>query len=184
MADSASPVNAVPGFQLAPATAASPQQVLLYTVNTTAPERIESVYMTVGYGTIEPTFQVFAIQLRDLSGVVLLEQPTPVLTATDSSDLTAVLGWSRLGNDSAQEAFALLDDMTTGTARAWANMRLPDLVLQSQSTVWLISYSDFETSSGTITVSDCSVTVTRNAGAVSTTSQVDINALLVPTTTG
>ena len=181
MAD-ASPVTLVAGFEIEPTDSADPFVQQLYQLQTVAPERIESVYLTIEYGTIEPTFQVAAIQLWDPAGNVLYEQPTPVLTATDSSDLLAVLTWSRLGNDSAQEAFFVYDDMASGYSRAWANMRLPDLVLPSQSTVQFLYWGVFETSSGTLPVSNCTVTTTRDAGAVSTTTQADINALLVPTT--
>ena len=179
----ASPVTLVAGFEIAPSTFGVPFVQQLYQLQTTAPERIESVYMTLAYGTIEPTFQAFAIQLWDPAGNVVSEQPTPVLNTADNSDLTVVLNWSRLGNDSAQEAFAILDDPDAEFSRAWANMRLPDLVLPSQSTVQFLSWADFETSSGTIPVDNCTVTTTRDAGAVSSTSSLDVFPLLLPQAT-
>lgn len=184
MTTPASPVTAVPGFQLQPNTTADGVEQLLYTVNTVNPERIESVYMTLAYSTIKPTFQTFAIRVRDTSSVILYEQPTPVFNAADNSDLTMVLEWSRLGNDSAQGMFSYLDDADAGYSRAWANMRLPDLVLAPLSTVSLVSWSFFETMTGTIPVSDCSVTVTRNAGAVSSTTALDLTPYLLPAAVG
>lgn len=172
MSTPASPVTTVPGFVLTPVTSADPQVIQLYQLQTQAPERIESVYMTLAYGTIKPTFQMFALQLRDAAGNVIFEQPTPVFTATDNSDLTMVLNWSRLGNDSAQSPPAVLDDGLSGFSRMWADMRLPDLVLAPQSTVQFLSWSDIETMSGTLPVSNCTVTTTRDAGAVSSTSSV------------
>jgi len=183
MAD-ASPIALVPGFEISPTDSADPFVQQLYQLQTTAPERIESVYLTIEFGTIEPTFQVAAIQLWDPAGNVLYEQPTPNLSATDSSDLVAVLTWSRLGNDSAQEPFFIYDDMSSGFARAWANMRLPDLVLPSQSTVQFLFWGAFETSSGTIPVSNCTVTTTRDAGAVSSTTAAQGIPLLTATDSG
>lgn len=179
-----SPVTTVPGFVLNAVGSGTPEVFQLYQVQTVAPERIESVYMTLAYGNVKPTNDVFALQLRDPSGVVLFEQPTPDLIGLDTADLVVILGWSRLGNDTAQLKFALHDDGATGWARAWANMRLPDLVLANGSTVQLLSWSNVETMSGTIPVSDASVTVTRNAGAVSTTTLADVLPLLTPTDEG
>lgn len=184
MTSPGSPVTLVPGFALQPASLPDPVVVQLYALQTTAPERIESVYMTLYYADAEPTFQSFAIQLRDIAGNVLYEQPTPVFTAMDTSNLTMVLCWSRLGNDSAQEPAALLDDGTSGFSRMWANMRLPDLVLAPGATVQLVSWSFFETSSGTVPVDNCTVTTTRDAGAVSDTSQVTGIPLYTDISTG
>ena len=183
MTTPASPVTLVPGFELQPISSTDPTVVQLYQLQTTAPERIEAVYLTLAYGTIKPTFQQFSVQLWDPAGNVVYEQATPMLTATDSADLTVTLQWSRQGNDSAQQAFFVWDDPDNGFARAWANMRLPDLVLASQSTVQFVSWSFFETSSGTIPVDNCTVTTTRDAGAVSGTTAVAYpQPYLVPAT--
>jgi len=171
MAD-ASPVTLVAGFEIQPNTGATPFVQQLYQLQTTAPERIEAVYMLLDYGGTEPTFQQFDIQLWDPAGNVLYEQPTPFLSATDNSNLTVALTWSRLGNDSAQSAFYIYDDMASGFSRGFANMRLPDLVLPSQATVQFLFWGAIETSSGTIPVSNCTVTTTRDAGAVSGTTTV------------
>lgn len=184
MTQPGSPVTTVPGFELQPNTDPGGVVVQLYQLQTTEPERIESVYLTLAYSTIKPTFQTFAVRLLDAANNILYEQPTPVFNAADNADLTVVLGWSRLGNDSAQQTFAYLDDPDAGYTRAWANMRLPDLVLAPSSTVQLVSWGFFETISGTIPVSDCSITTTRNAGAVSSTTAVDVTPYLLPAFNG
>lgn len=183
MTTPASPVTTVPGFTLAGPNITDPQLTTLYTLQSAAPERIEAVYFTIDYGSAQPKFDVFSVQLLDQSGVVLYEQPTPDIDAVDGSTLVAVFTWSRLGNDSAQEPAFVHDDMVNGWSRAWVNMRLPDLVLQPGSSVRLASWTDYGAESTVLLVSDAAVTVTRNAGAVSSTVNVnDILPLLVPTT--
>lgn len=172
MTSPGSPVTTVPGFEITPTIGVDPFVQTLYTLQTTAPERIEAVYMTLAYSTTKPVFQQYALQLVDISGNVVYEQPTPQLSATDNSDLEVVLTWSRLGNDSAQEAFYIYDDGTTGFSRAWANMRLPDLILAPGATIVFLFWGDIETPSGTIPVSNCTVTTTRDAGAVSDTTAI------------
>lgn len=183
MTTPASPVFAVPGFVIDATTSAGPEYIKIYTVQSAAPERIEAVYMTLDYGASEPTYQRYALELRDPSGVVVFAQPTPTLTTTDTNDLTVILCWSRQANDTAQQPFSLFDDPSSSASIAWANLPLPDLVLQPSSTVQFVNYSFFEVSAGTIPVSNASVTVTRNAGAVSATSPVAFpEPYLIPTT--
>jgi len=180
----ASPVVTAPDFSFLGGTASEPQSVTLYTTNPAIPERIETVYATIVFESNATIQDTFSLQLISQAGVVLYEQPTPTLKAVDGAVLTAFLTWSRLGNDTAQlPAFAQLfanDDIR----RTWCNMRLPDLVLGPNSKVQLLCWVDDGGEGGPIPVSNVAVTTTRDAGAVSSTSQVDINALLVPTTSG
>lgn len=184
MTSPGSPVTAVPGFAITPTVDATPFIQQLYQLQTVAPERIEAVYMTLAYSTTKPLFQQYVIRLQDAAGNIVNESATPQLSATDSSDLIVVLNWSRLGNDSAQEPFYIYDDGATGFSYAWCNMRLPDLVLAPNSTVQFLFWGAIETSSGTIPVSNCTVTTTRDAGAVSGTSAVDVTPYLLPAFNG
>lgn len=183
MTQPGSPVATPPGFQIEPVSGPDPFIQQLYQVQTTAPERIESVYLTVDFEDSDPEWIVFALQLWDANGTVLYEQPVPFFTAPDADDFRIVLVWSRLGNDTAQGAPATFSNADAVFAIGWANMRLPDLVLAPSSTVQFLSWSNFETSSGTLPVSDCAVTVTRNAGATSDTTALAFpEPYLIPTT--
>lgn len=172
------------GFTIIGAGADEPQVFTLYTLSGIYNERVESVYMTVPWGSNEHTNNVLVVQLVAPNGDILYEQATPPQLGVDDAPLESHLTWSRLGNDTAQLASAATLFENDDVRRSWCNMRLPDLVLAPLSIVNLLVYIDNGNESGDFTVSDASVTTTRNTGAVSTTSQVDINALLVPTTTG
>lgn len=181
MTTPANPVTTVPGFSLAGQAGAAGETTLLYTVSTTSPERIETVALELDYGSGEPTFDVFSLQLLDAAQNVLYEQATPDITATDGSTLVVKLVWSRLGNDSAQEKLFIHDDGASGFSLGWANMRLPDLVLASQSQVVLRSWTNETGELPPIDISTATVTVTRDAGDASTTTIADITPFLLPT---
>lgn len=147
-----------------------PQAATIYTVLGPDPERIETVYMQADFAIRAAATYLFSIQLVDASGVVLYEQVTSPLLTVDGAQLTAFPTWSRLGNDSSQaatyEKLFALDDIR----RAWPNMRLPDLVLQPQSSVRLVFWIDDGGEGSDVAVTNIATTVTRNAGAVSDTS--------------
>lgn len=158
-----------------------PQTAKIYTCSQADPERIEAIYARVDFPTNASIKDVFSVQLVDQSGVVLYEQATPPLLAVDSASLVAFLCWSRAGNDTAQ--LAAFEQLFANDAvrRAWVNMRLPDLVLQPQSYVNLLLWTDDGGESGTVPVTQIAITVTRDAGAGSTTTLADIAPLLSPT---
>jgi hypothetical protein len=178
----ASPVITAPELSIPGSGVAFPFASTIYTVQAGVPERIESVYMVATFPENNETKDIFTIQLCDQTGVVLYEQATPPLLGVDSAALIAFLTWSRLGNDTAQIAAPEQVFAVDGLRRAWLNMRLPDLVLQNSSTVVLNAWFDDGSEASPVDMSQIAVTVTRNAGAVSTTTAVDILPLLVPTT--
>jgi hypothetical protein len=180
MTTPASPVTTASDLAFPGSAFGIPQQAVIYTVQSVAPERIESVYMVATFPANLEIIDRFVVQLCDLTGVVLYEQVTPPLLGVDSAVLTAYLTWSRLGNDTAQlaaqEQLFALDNVR----RVWCNMRLPDLVLQYGAFVNLVGWFDDGGESADVIIQDIAVTVTRNAGAVSDTSTYSPVPLLVP----
>lgn len=171
----ANPVIPVPTLSIPGGGFGVTQAYTIYTVSALAPERIESVYMVATFPSNMETNDVLTLKLIDQSGVVVYEQPTPPLLGVDGAVLIAYLTWSRLGNDTsqlpAQETLFQIDNMR----RTWCNMRLPDLVLQPGASLLLTMWIDDGGESAPTVVSNIAVTVTRNAGAVSDTTEVVLN---------
>lgn len=164
------------GFTLANNTALDPQLITLYSLAGIYAERIESVYMQMAFGDDVIEEDVFAVRLLAPDGAVLYEQATPALTVTDPAAFVYTAVWSRQGNDTAQITPALqTDGGGESTLRGWANMRLPDLTLPPQSSVVLVSMRNVQSLNAAVAVARATITTTRNAGAVASTSEVVLN---------
>lgn len=184
MTTPASPVVTAEGFVIQNGGAGVPQLFTIYTVQSGVPERIEAVNFSADFGSNLETDDVLSIQIYDQSGVLLYEQATPPLLGVDEADLTAYLTWSRQGNDNTQQAVQETLFAHDNVRRVWCNMRLPDLVVQNGSFVNLAAWFNDGDEGGGAVVSDIAVTVTRNAGAVSDTTQVTLTPLLLNQSTG
>lgn len=180
-----SPVTTVPGVAFIGGNSEPiPQEQLIYTTNAAVPERIESVFGVTLFASNNETNNVISLQLRSQSGVVLYEQATPPLLGVDGAELMVYLTWSRLGNETAQLPAQEVLFATDNIRRTWLNIRLPELVLGPLSTVYLLAYVDDGGEGPNFGVDNLAVTVTRNAGAVSTTTLADVLPLLTPTDEG
>ena len=160
---------------------AGPQTFNLYSLSGIYAERVETVYMTVPWGSNDETNNVLVVQLVAPNGDILYEQATPPMEGVDAADLECHCTWSRLGNDSSNQAAIETLFASDNVRRAWFNMRLPDLVLPPLSAVNLLAYLDNGEEGPSPTVTDASVTTTRNAGSVSSTTPVFPLPLLAPT---
>lgn len=176
----ASPVIEPGGVTLVGGSGEAPVVTPLYTINPNEPERIESVYFEIPYASAEPQFDLFALQLCAQDGAVLDEIPAPDITALDGSDLVVVLSWARLGEDTAKEGFFVHNDLVSGWSRMWANLRLPDFVMQPSGVVNLLSWTNYNNEFPPIVIPAVYITTTRNAGAVSTTTPVALTPFLLP----
>lgn len=179
-----SPIASIPGFTIpGDLSGGPPTPIPLYTTDPNFPERIESVYFVVDFGTNDELAVVLAIQLTAQDGAPLGEWATPVATGVDMADFEAHYTWSRLGQDTANEVAVETLFSADNTRRVWFNVALPDVVLPTSSQVNLLAYTDNGNEGPDFPVTGGTITTTRNAGAVaSTTDLSDILPLLVPTT--
>lgn len=178
------PVTAVQAFTLAAGVIDEPQVVNIYTLSTGVAERIESVYFTVVYPDNPSTNNVLVVQYQDPSGLIVWEGASPPLKAPSAADLEVHCGWSRLGNDTAQAALAMVHQDNDDVTRGWFNIRLPDLVLIATSKVNLLNYVDDGGEANPVEVSDATVTVSRDVGPGSSTTAIDLTPYLLPAAVG
>lgn len=152
-----------------------PQVFPLYTLNGTDPERIDSVYTVIEWVANSSRKNVLAVVLVAPNGEVIDEQATPPLLGVDGAVLETRLSWSRQGNDTAQlptaEELFSQDDVR----RAWCNMPLPDITLPPLSSVRLLVWVEDGGEGSPTVVPNVALTTTRNAGAVSSTTEVVLN---------
>jgi len=179
-----SPVVSVPGFTIVGAGADEPQVFRLYTTDPNVAERIESVYFTVDWGSNEHTNNVLAVQLAAQDGAIVGEFATPPAEGVDSADLEAHYTWTRLGQDTSNETAVETLFANDGVRRVWFNVALPDVVLPVSSQVNLLAYIDNGNEAGDFQVTDGAITTTRNAGAVSSTTALDLTPYLLPAAVG
>lgn len=180
----ASPVIQPGSFSLNPEPDPGFQDQLIYTVTPAGPERIESVNFTAVYAGNTPGQDQYAIILQAQNGDVVDFIAAPVIKNPDAEPLTAHLAWFRRGGDTANTPLVDSDPFNFAGRQVFATMSLPDLVLQASSTVTLRLYGNVTAEEPPITITDCTLTTTRNAGAVSSTIQVIPLPLLTPTDDG
>ena len=179
-----SPVVNVPGFVLASDQSAIPSVYLLYTTDPNVPERVDSVYMSIDFGTLtDPLNDQFAVVLVAQNGRVIDQSTTPLITLASGS-LILTLNWARGAADPTQAPVTPYLNSGNNTHYGFVNMTLPDIVLPTASTVQLWAYLDDGFEGPDVQVTDGTITTTRNAGAVSGTSLIDLTPFLLPASTG
>lgn len=177
----ANPVSLTPVITFIGIDAPEPQSVVLYTVGASDSERIESVYLSTQLGGSLEVEDILSLQLVDQSRVVLYEQPTPLLKPLHAENAQGFFTWSRAGNDNDQQAVAQQFTSQDTVLRMWANMRLPELVLQPLSYVNLLYYTESGNEGGGLSIVSGSVTVTKNGAGVSGTTAIDLQPFLLAT---
>lgn len=176
-----SPVTTVAGFTIPGFGSLSPETILIYQTDPAVPERIEAVNFTIDYSDAGNTGSVFAIQLCDQAGNALDVAATPIFSAPDSGEFKMYFSWSRRGNDTANEALVIAGPYNGDLQFGYINCALPDIVLGTNSLVNLLSWRNVSGEEQDLVVTDCVITRTPNAGAVSTSSTVTGIPLLTAT---
>lgn len=172
-----------PGFVIPADPSLAPVTIPLYTLNSTDPERVESFYMTLQFDNDDQNIAVMVLQLLAPNSDVIYQQNSPVIKPPGVPASTVYCTWSRQGNDDPNDTLVFSQFGSDSHNYAWFNMRLPDLVLAPSAIVQLAAFRTDDSETADLTVDDASLTTTRNAGAVaSTTDLSDILPLLVPTT--
>ena len=154
----------------------------VFTVPLNEGARIESVYMLVDYASQVSDQDIYILSLVDQSGVILYQQPTPIMVGDDAT-CNFNLTWARGANDTAQ--LAVFRSPATGAVPeiAWAVMPLPDLYLRPNSTVQLTTMRG-NAGDQPPACNLLNIVTTYTPGQASGIGGSDILPLLVPTSTG
>lgn len=161
-----------------------PQVFPLYTLGGTDSERLDSVYMEIDWPGNDALSVVLGIQLVAPNGKPIGVYVSSPILGVDDAPLISYLNWSRLGNDTDQldtreEVFAV-----DAIRRAWTNTRLPDIVLPPLSSINLVVWLEDGEEGAAVPVDQPTITTTRNAGAVSSTTALDLTPYLLPAAVG
>lgn len=146
----------------APSPAGLSAEYPFYTVDTTATERIEAVYMTVINPVIEATQERYILRIKSSAGLTMFVQSTAQQKAGSSGQGIYALTWARGGQDTDRLLMSnetINDDADRG---AWWTGPLPDFVLDKNCTLTLQWYNNIDETGNSITVQDIAVTVARN----------------------
>lgn len=180
------PVQAVSAFTIpGPDGAFRTDPIVLFTVPLGIPARIDSVYMQA-VGTTDATFQreTWGLVLAAPGGAVQAQVWTPPLDIGEQTGNIpqALLTWmvGGVGTDQLATQQVILTSLDgADTVTLDATLALPDVVLQPNATVAIIRACPAGADDVNVTV--CTVTYTPNAGAVSTTEELDLTPYLLPT---
>lgn len=155
----------------------------IYTVVGTNQERIESVNVIITYDAHVLSQDFYVLRIVSPAGLTVFTQATPNFKWPDSTDGPAryELTWARGTTGNAQAAPFLTDpDLSGNPLLAYWTGPLPDVVLDANSTVTLERDVQLEGGSLTVTITDLTVTVTRNIEADGDVATTDETPLWLP----
>lgn len=154
---------------------------LIFTVPVGSPARIEAVFCFMDAGNQTIAVESLVLFYQQANGDIIWVGPSPVFIGQNVS--TGYVSWARGNQDTAQFA-AYNQAPDDDTPPLFSNPALPDVVLPPNATLGLAYNAGADTNTGTMTVSQITVTYTVGTGPTSTVAPVNVLPLLTPTDEG